>query len=70
MLTLPYLADAAQVATATDLLSSFGDEAGNEAAIRAERSRDIGNHIHFCRWRQIERLIAVMQADEAFGTIH
>ena len=70
MLTFPYLANSAEVAAAADLLSSFGEEAGAEAALRAARSRDLGNHIHFCRWRQIERLIAVMRYEHAVGTIH
>lgn len=70
MLTLPYLADAAQVAAAAELLSSFGKDAAAEAGSRAERSRDIGNHVHFCQWRQIQRLIAVMQSERAVGTIH
>ena len=31
---------------ASELLDSFGERALAEAAIRAERSRDVGNHIH------------------------
>ncbi|GAA0673463.1 hypothetical protein FHT00_001546 [Sphingomonas insulae] len=65
-----YLADAQQVIEAADLIATFGDEAPVEAAIRAGRMRDIGNYVHFCRWRQTERLIAVMSSDEAVGTVH
>ena len=65
-----YLADASQVTDAATLIATFGETAGIEAAVRAGRSRDLGNHIHFCRWRQIERLIDVMTATEATGTRH
>ena len=65
----PFVTDA-DVATAADMIETFGPSAADEAAARAHRSRDMGNHIHFCRWRQIERLIDVLSCDEAFGTIH
>jgi hypothetical protein len=65
-----YLADRAAVSDATDLIARFGDDAGFEAAARADRSRDLGNALHFCRWRQIERLIVLLGAQEPVGTIH
>lgn len=65
-----YLADAGHVADAAALIAAFGDSAALEAATRASRSRDIGNHLHFCRWRQVERLIEVMASRAAIGTIH
>lgn len=58
------------VETAADLIESFGESAGGEAAARARRSRDMGNHIHFCRWRQIERLIDLLASEAAVGTVH
>jgi len=67
---MPYLADPAQVIDATELMAAFGDDAGFEAAARADRSRDLGNTIHFCRWRQIERLIVLMSVGRAVGTVH
>lgn len=67
---LPFLADRSHVADADALIASFGDEAGLEAAARADRSRDLGNHLHFCRWRQIERLIVLMAVNRAVGTVH
>jgi hypothetical protein len=67
---LPYLADRAEVNDANALIREFGDHAGFEAAERADRSRDLGNHIHFCRWRQIERLIVLMSIGRAVGTVH
>lgn len=67
---IPYLADRGAVADACELIDRFGAGATLEAAIRAGRSRDLGNHIHFCRWRQIERLIALMESDTAIGSLH
>lgn len=67
---LPFLPDRLAVSDAHELIASFGDDAGFEAAARADRSRDIGNHLHFCRWRQIERLILLLSSDEAVGTVH
>ena len=67
---MPFLSDTAAVADAADLMRRFGEDAGSEAAARADRSRDLGNHIHFCRWRQIERLIVLLSVRRAVGTIH
>ena len=67
---MPYLADRAHVSDAAELIRLFGDDAGFEAAARADRYRDLGNHINFCRWRQIERLIVLMSVKRAVGTIH
>lgn len=67
---LPYVADRAMLADATDLLARFGEDAGFEAAARADRSRDLGNVVHFCRWRQIERLVLLLAEEDAIGTIH
>jgi hypothetical protein len=41
-----------------------------EAAERAEASRNLGNHIHFCRWRQIERLVTILNLEMTAGTLH
>jgi len=67
---MPYVADRAMLADATDLIARFGGDAAFEAAALADRSRDRGNVIHFCRWRQVERLVAMLVADEAIGTVH
>ena len=58
------------VEMAAELIETFGESACGEAAARAGRSRDMGNHIHFCRWRQIERLIGLLSTEKAFGTVH
>jgi hypothetical protein len=68
--TLPYLGDRRELADANELITLFGEDAGSEAAARADRSRDLGNHLHFCRWRQIERLIVLMSVPRAVGTVH
>ena len=65
-----FLADRSSVDAAQELIATFGDDAGFEAAARADQSRDKGNHIHFCRWRQIERLIVLMSVERAVGTVH
>ena len=65
-----YLADPHQVTEAVDLIDAFGEHAAVEAAIRAGRSRVIGNHLHFCRWRQTERLIDLLSSREPLGTVH
>lgn len=67
---LPYLADIKSFEDAEDLIHRFGDDAGCEAAARADKSLDVGNHVHFCHWRQIERLIVILRRDAAFGTVH
>jgi hypothetical protein len=58
------------LADAATLIERYGDDAGFEAAIRAERSRDDGNVARFCHWRQIERLIVTLSSDEVRGTVH
>lgn len=55
---------------AQHLMREFGSEAALQAAVRAERSRGAENILKFCHWRQVERLIDALAADEAPGTIH
>lgn len=70
MIAQPYVADRGCLADASDLIARFGSDAGFEAAARADRSRDKGNILHFCRWRQIERLIVLLADDAVLGTVH
>lgn len=65
-----FIAGRAALADAALLMDNYGDNAGFEAAARAERSRDRGNVVLFCHWRQIERVIASLSDREATGTIH
>lgn len=67
---VPFLGDRKSFEDASELITLFGINAVREAASRADRSRDMGNHIHFCRWREIERLILLMSIERPFGTVH
>ena len=66
----PFIAGRRALDEASELMELFGDDAGLEAAVRAERSRDAGNVHTFCHWRQIERVIATLSCDEVRGTVH
>jgi hypothetical protein len=66
----PFIHGRTALADATDLMQSFGDDAVFEAAARAHRCRADGNVARFCHWRQIERVIATLNCDEALGTVH
>ena len=66
----PYITGRGALVEASDLMERFGDDAGLEAAARAEQSRDSGNVIRFCHWRQIERVIATLSDEEVRGTVH
>ena len=69
-MTTLFITGRAALNDAAMLIDTFGDDAGFEAASRAEHSRDAGNVIRFCHWRQIERVIATLASDEVRGTIH
>jgi hypothetical protein len=66
----PYLADRLSLADALMLIEQMGEYAGSEAAARAGRSRDLGNLVHFCRWRQIGLMIDLLESGEAGTTRH
>lgn len=66
----PYVHDRAAFDDAAGLIAQFGDDAGFQAAARAERSRNLGNAIDFCHWRQIERLIVLLATGRVIGTLH
>jgi hypothetical protein len=55
---------------AARLIERFGDHAGSEAALRADRSRDLGNFIHFCRWREVGRMIELIRDEAVTGPVH
>lgn len=65
-----YIAGRAALDDAAELIARFGDDAGFEAAALADHSRDAGNVVRFCHWRQIERVIATLASDEVVGTVH
>ena len=66
----PFINGRASLADAALLLETYGDDAGFEAAARAEASRERGNVHRFCHWRQIERVIVTLSDQEARGTVH
>jgi hypothetical protein len=66
----PFIHGRLALSDASELMERFGDDAGYEAAARAERSRDQGNVARFCHWRHIERVIATLSSDEVRGLIH
>ena len=69
-MSTPYVASRDDVTDALALIATFGGGAAVEAQARADRSRDLGNAIHFCRWRQIERLILLLDEGQPAGAVH
>ena len=67
---LPIFIDSTHYSDAELLISNYGEEAGLEAANRADKSRSLGNHLHYCKWRQVERLCIILSIDQSIGTIH
>lgn len=65
-----FIPDRLALADASDLIDRYGEDAGVEAAARAERSRDDGNVVRFCHWRQVQRVIATLSSDQILGTVH
>lgn len=55
---------------ATALVAEFGWNALSEASARAERSRGIGNHIHYTRWCRVGRAILVLEDPDPRGALH
>lgn len=64
------IADRAAFTDATQLIESHGANAADEATERARRSRDTGNLVAFCRWRQAKRAIALIAGEHLPATIH
>ena len=67
---IPFIHGRVALADAEELMQRYGDDAGFVAATRAERSRDDGNVLRFCHWRQIERVIATLSSEDIRGAIH
>ncbi|HEX5535820.1 MAG TPA: hypothetical protein VFX27_01405 [Sphingobium sp.] len=67
---VPFLGGRRSFDDAAELIQLFGTGACQEAASRADQSRDRGNHLHFCRWRQAERLILLLSIERSIGTVH
>ena len=65
-----FIAGRDSLADAQQLMRDFGSEAQLQAAVRAEQSREAENILKFCHWRQVDRLIDALAADEVQGTVH
>ena len=65
-----FIAGRNSLTDAQELMRDFGAEAQLQAAVRAEKSREAENILKFCHWRQVERLIDALAADEPQGTVH
>ena len=62
--------DRGSLEDASSLIAKFGDDAVVEAATIADRYRDSGNLNLFCRWRQVERAIMLLQLEDVVGDVH
>lgn len=60
----------AAFAEAAQLIERFGAFAGSEAALRADRSRDLGNVVHYCRWREVGRMIELLRDEGVTGPVN
>jgi hypothetical protein len=65
-----HIADRAAFTDARELIEHFGEAAADEAAARARKSRELGNIIHFCRWRQAGRIVLLLSEEQVSGTVH
>ncbi len=66
----PYIADLSDIGIAEELMAEYGPVAAEEAAARAGQARDRDNVVQFCRWRQVARLVTLLEQPDAWGTIH
>lgn len=65
-----YIADRVSVETASNLVERLGLGAVEAAAERVLHYRGMGNAQRFCKWREIERLVMLLNVTQPFGTIH
>ena len=65
-----FIAGRSAVTDALSLVDEYGPDAPLAAAMRAVQSRDAGNVLKFCHWRQIERLSALLASNNVQGSVH
>ena len=65
-----FIAGRSAVTDAMSLVDQYGPDAPFAAAMRAVQSRDAGNVLKFCHWRQIERLTALLASNTIEGSLH
>ena len=70
MLELAHSVNRTSADLATEMMALFGANASDEAARRASHSRNAGNVIGYCAWRQAQRLILLLEAPAPLGTLH
>ena len=57
-------------AAASALIARYGSDAAMEAAFTADGCRAAGDVGQFCRWREIERMVQLLQLDQPVGELH
>jgi hypothetical protein len=67
---LHFVADREAYESASALMAEYGAAALTEAANRAERSRDLGNFIHYARWCRAGRAILLLADPQPTGPLH
>lgn len=67
---VPVFTDRMAYDEADNMIAILGQSAALHAADNADSAREKGNHIRFCHWRQVERLIVMLGVQKSFGTIH
>ena len=67
---LHFVADREAYESASRLIEQFGETALAEAAARAGRCRDLGNHVHYTRWCRVGRTILLLGDPGSGGALH
>jgi hypothetical protein len=65
-----FAADRKTIDSASSLMMLYGNDARDEANARANVSRDRGNVIWFCHWRQVRHVIEALSAETHNETRH
>ncbi|WOE76064.1 hypothetical protein [Alterisphingorhabdus coralli] len=55
---------------AMNMIDLLGDAAAEQAERNANNARNKGNHIHFCHWRDVRRMVAQLQCGCVSGAIN
>lgn len=66
----PFVTERAAALDAARMLAEHGSGAIKAAVAHAALSRDRGNLLHFCRWRQIAALIEILDDGAGLQTRH
>lgn len=67
---MTFAADRKTFDSASSLMLLYGAAAVDEAEARAAVSRDRGNVIRFCHWRQVTRMIETLSQGHSGETLH